>query len=74
MAKKFESSFIRLNQKKNKKNNIGIKPETYYGNLYEKSLFTNKSSKSIRHNNKNNLSPSEGLNKKRKVVKLFMKK
>ena len=46
MAKKFESSFIRLNKKKNKKNNIGIKPETYYGNLYEKSLFTNKSSKS----------------------------
>ena len=74
MAKKFESSFIRLNQKKNKKNNIGIKPETYYGNLYEKSLFTNKSSKSIRHNNKNNLSPSEGLNKKKEGGKTIYEK
>ena len=49
MAKKFESSFIRLNQKKKTKNSIEIKPKTYYGNLYEKSLLTNKSSKSI-HN------------------------
>ena len=45
MAKKFESSFIRLNQKKKTKNSIEIKPKTYYGNLYEKSLLTNKSSK-----------------------------
>ena len=74
MAKKFESSFIRLNQKKNKKISNGIKPETYYGNLYEKSLFTNKSSKSIRHNNKNNLSLFGGINKKKEGGKTIYEK
>jgi len=74
MAKKFESSFIRLNQKKKIKNNIEIKPETYYGNLYEKSLFTNKSSKSIGHNNKNNLSLSGGVAKKKEGGKTIYEK
>ena len=65
MAKKFEPSFIRLNQKKKSKNSNEIKPETYYGNLYEKSLFTNKSSKSLRNNTKNNLSLSGSRIKKK---------
>ena len=74
MAKKFESSFIRLNQKRKKKNNNEIKPETYYGNLYEKSLFTNKSSKSIRNNSKNNLSHSGDIIKKKEGGKNIYEK
>ena len=74
MAKKFESSFIRLNQKKKIKNSIEIKPETYYGKLYEKSLFTNKSSKSIGHNNKNNLSLSGGVAKRKEGGKTIYEK
>ena len=74
MAKKFESSFIRLNQKKKIKNSIEIKPETYYGKLYEKSLFTNKSSKSIGHNNKNNLSHSGGVAKRKEGGKTIYEK
>ena len=74
MAKKFESSFIRLNQKKKSKNSNGIKPETYYGNLYEKSLFTNKSSKSLRNNTKNNLSLSGGRIRKKEGEKNIYEK
>ena len=74
MAKKFESSFIRLNQKKKTKNSIEIKPKTYYGNLYEKSLLTNKSSKSIHNNSKNNLSLSEGITKKKEGGKNIYEK
>lgn len=66
IAQKFEPSFIRLNQKK--KINIEIKPETYNGNLYEKS------SKSYRNNNKNNLSFSGGKIKRKEESKNIYEK